>query len=437
MKTHPFHLAPALFMTWAASIVAAPLADTLPPDLANPSVEAVESHPRQGLPNFFAKLKQGKDVRIAYFGGSITAQDGWRPKTLEWFQQQYPNAKVSQINAAIGGTGSDLGVFRCGQDVLAHHPDLVFVEFAVNDGGAPPEQVYRCMEGIVRQTWRANPETDICFVYTLAGNMLETLQTGKYPRAASAMEKLADFYGIPSVHLGVEVAKLEKTGRLIFKGELPKTDEAKRELGDKIIFSPDSVHPYPDTGHQLYLEAIVRSLPAIQAAGKPGPHSLGEPFVSDNYEHASIVPLARAHLTPGWSRLPATNNLARSFQDRLPVLWQAAPGASLAFRFRGTAAGVYDLLGPDCGKLTVTVDDLKPVSIARFDAFCTYHRLGKFMAAENLTNALHTVKIEVSAEALDKLNILSQRNEKMDNPKRFDGTNWYAGSLLLIGDLVD
>ena len=59
------------------------------------------------------------------------------------------------------------------------------------------------------------------------------------------------------------------------------------------------------------------------------------------------------------------------------------------------------------------------------------------MAAENLTNDLHTVKIEVSAEALDKLQILSLQNEKMDNRKRFDGTNWYAGSLLLIGDLVD
>jgi hypothetical protein len=437
VKTHLFHLAAALFMTWAGSSVAAPLANTLPPELANPSVEAVESHPRRGLPNFFAKLKQGIDVRIAYFGGSITAQDGWRPKTLKWFQEHYPNAKVSQINAAIGGTGSDLGVFRCGQDVLASHPDLVFVEFAVNDGGASPEQIYRCMEGIVRQTWRANPETDICFVYTLAGNMLETLQTGKYPRAASAMEKLADFYGIPSIHMGVEVAKLEKTGRLIFKGEKPKTDEAKKELGDKIIFSPDAVHPYPDTGHQLYLETIVRSLPAIQAAGQPGPHSLGEPFVSDNYEKASIVPLARAHLSPGWSKLPATNNLAKSFQNRLPELWKAPPGETLTFRFRGTAAGVYDLLGPDCGKLTATVDDLRPVSIARFDSFCTYHRLGKFMAAETLANDLHTVKIEVSAEALDKLKILSQRNEKMDNPKRFDGANWYAGSLLLIGDLVD
>lgn len=437
VKTHPVHLAAALLMTWAGSIVAAPLANTLPPELANPSVEAVESHPRRGLPNFFAKLKQGKDVRIAYFGGSITAQEGWRPKTLKWFQEHYPNARVSQINAAIGGTGSDLGVFRCRHDVLAQHPDLVFVEFAVNDGGASPEQIYRCMEGIVRQTWHANPETDICFVYTLAGDMLQTLQTGKYPRAASAMEKLADFYGIPSVHTGVEVAKLEKTGRLIFKGEKPKTDEAKKELGDKIIFSPDGVHPYPDTGHQLYLEAIVRSLPAIQAVGQPGPHSLGEPFVSDHYEKASIVPLARAHLSPGWSKLPATNNLAKSFQSQLPELWKAPPGEILTFRFRGTAAGVYDLLGPDCGNLTVTVDDLKPISIARFDAFCTYHRLGKFMAAETLTNDLHTVKIEVSAEALDKLKILSQRNEKMDNPMRFDGTNWYAGSLLLIGDLVD
>jgi hypothetical protein len=33
-----------------------------------------------------------------------------------------------------------------------------------------------------------------------------------------------------------------------------------------------------------------------------------------------------------------------------------------------------------------------------------------------------------SAEALDKLKILSQRKEIMDNPKRFDDTNYYAGS---------
>jgi len=71
-------------------------------------------------------LIHGGEVRIAYLGGSITAQEGWRPKTLNWFQEQFPSAKVSQINAAIGGTGSDLGVFRLKQDVLDQRPDLLF-----------------------------------------------------------------------------------------------------------------------------------------------------------------------------------------------------------------------------------------------------------------------------------------------------------------------
>ncbi len=66
-----------------------------------------------------------------------------------------PKAAFTEINAAIGGTGSDLGVYRLKQDVLDHKPDLMFVEFAVNDGATEPEQIYRSMEGIVRQTWRA------------------------------------------------------------------------------------------------------------------------------------------------------------------------------------------------------------------------------------------------------------------------------------------
>ncbi len=135
---------------------------------------AAECRERGGLPNFFAKLRHGSEVRIAYLGGSITEQEGWRPKSLSWFRQQFPAAKISEINAAIGGTGSDLGVFRLKHDVLEHQPDLLFVEFAVNDAGAPVQQIHRCIEGIVRQTWRHDPTTDICLVYTLAGNMLQT-----------------------------------------------------------------------------------------------------------------------------------------------------------------------------------------------------------------------------------------------------------------------
>ncbi|MBM4038133.1 MAG: SGNH/GDSL hydrolase family protein, partial [Planctomycetes bacterium] len=62
---------------------------------------------RGGLGNLFAKLKGDGAVTIAYFGGSITAANGWRPKTLKWFQQSWPKVKFTEVNAAIGGTGSD------------------------------------------------------------------------------------------------------------------------------------------------------------------------------------------------------------------------------------------------------------------------------------------------------------------------------------------
>jgi hypothetical protein len=120
--------------------------------------KAQECSPRNGLPNFFAKAAAGADVKVAYLGGSITAQPGYRIKTLAHFKSEYPKAKFQEINAAIGGTGSDLGVFRLEHDVFEGKPDLLFVEFAVNDGGAKPEEIIRAMEGIVRKTWKTFPE---------------------------------------------------------------------------------------------------------------------------------------------------------------------------------------------------------------------------------------------------------------------------------------
>jgi lysophospholipase L1-like esterase len=402
-------------------------------------VRAVECRERGGLPNVLAKLRTRGTVRIAYLGGSITAQDGWRPKTLNWFRTNFPTAEVKEINAAIGGTGSDLGVFRLRHDVLEHHPDLLFIEFAVNDGGAPPHQIHRGMEGIVRQTWKADPTTDICFVYTLAGNMLETLQEGRFPRSAGAMEQVADHYGIPSIHMGLEVARMEKAGRLIFKGALPKTDAERAALGDRVLFSPDAVHPYPETGHQLYFEAVVRSLAKIQPAGMPGPHTLPPPLTAENWEAARMIPLSRARLTPGWRRLASpADPLARSFGDRLPEVWQARqPGESLSFRFRGTMARIYDLVGPDCGQVSIVLDGRPPKVTARFDAYCTYHRLATLSLGDDLPDAVHTVEVTVRPDPPDKVRILSERSEKMDDPARFQGTTWYAGAILLIGEWVE
>ncbi len=402
-----------------------------------PLVPAQECRPRMGLPHFFAKAKTtGAEVKIGYLGGSITAQPGWRPKTLAHFQKTWPQAKFSEINAAIGGTGSDLGVFRLKQDVLDHKPDLLFVEFAVNDGGASPEQIHRCMEGIVRQTWRALPECDICFVYTLTEALSPAMLDGKFQRSASAMEKIADHYGIPTIHMAMEVAKLAKEGKLVWKAKLPKTDEEKKALGDKFVFAPDSVHPHVETGHELYLQAIVRSLAPIESASKStGAHALAAPFIATNYEQAKLVLITAATLSS--SVQPAPEDFAKRWSNRISALHKASkPGETIRFKFKGTRCSIYDIIGPDCGQVIITVDDQPAKIVPRFDAYCTYHRLATLSLGSELLDAVHTVKLEIHPDQPDKATILAKNGNKIDKPERFNDTAFYPGAILLVGEIV-
>ncbi|NBV23414.1 MAG: SGNH/GDSL hydrolase family protein [Proteobacteria bacterium] len=405
-----------------------------------PLVPAQECRPRAGLPNFIAKANTaGAEVKVGYLGGSITAQPGWRPKTLAHFQKTFPTAKFSEINAAIGGTGSDLGVFRLKQDVLDAKPDLLFVEFAVNDGGAEPQQIFRCMEGIVRQTWRTLPQCDICFVYTVTEQLVPPMLEGKFPRAASAMEQVADHYGIPSIHMCMEVARLAKEGKLVWKAPLPKTPEEKAKAGDKFVFAPDGVHPHVETGHELYLQAVARSLPVIRGASKgAGAHTLGAPFIATNYEHAKLIPINEATLSKDFTLLDArTDGFGKRWANRMTALHKATQaGATLTFKFKGTRAAIYDIIGPDCGQVIVTVDDQPAKTVPRFDSYCTYHRLATLGLGSDLPDQVHTVKIEVHPQQPDKAKILATRNNKMDKPERFDGTAFFPGAILLVGELV-
>lgn len=421
-----------LFLTFLTSPLSA--AD------AFPLVPAQECHPRNGLPNFLAKANTpGADLKIGYLGGSITAQNGWRPKTLAHFRKTYPQAKFSEINAAIGGTGSDLGVFRIKQDVLDDKPDLLFVEFAVNDGGAQPEQIFRCMEGIVRQTWKALPDCDICFVYTLTQALAPAMIDGKFQRSASAMEKIADHYGIPTIHMGMEVAKLAKEGKIEWKAKLPKTDEEKKKLEGKFVFAPDSVHPHVETGHELYLAAIVRSLDPIKTASKsPAPHTLAAPFIATNYEQAKLLPLTAAKLSPGFKLLdPKTDDFGKRWANRMTTLHKASqPGDTITFKFKGTRCSIYDIVGPDCGQIIVTLDDKPAKIVPRFDAYSTYHRLGAMVIGSDLEDKIHTVKLEIHPGQPDKAAILAKNGNKIDKPERFNATAFYPGAILLVGELV-
>lgn len=409
---------------------------------------ARECMARNGLPNFFAKAISGQAVKVGYLGGSITAQEGWRVQSLRWFRDQFPGAKFEEINAAIGGTGSELGVFRMKSDVLDRNPDLLFVEFAVNDAYTPPPILTRAMEGIARQTWGLLPGTDICFVYTLTQRDTAAYQAGKLPQSATVMEAVADRYGIPSIAFGVEVSRLEREGKLIMASPDARVERVSGEELNvnantgtgPIIFSKDGVHPYLDTGHALYTQALIRSMNEIRSRGTAGDHSLGAPIDAANWQNARLVVLDDPRLFDGEvvHLDPKIDPMAAKFFQRLPGMWKLFPGARLHFKFKGTKASLYGLFSPDSGNIEVTVDG-KSHKLSLFDSYTTYPRLGLFPIGDGLEDREHEVTVTVLANSPDKEAILPEvkKNEYRENPAKFSGTNFYLGALLLTGDLVD
>jgi hypothetical protein len=412
--------------------------------------DAVECTPRAGLPNFLAKANQGGDFKVAYLGGSITAQAGWRVKSLAFLNQQYPKSKLTEIAAAIGGTGSDLGVLRIDHDVLSRQPDLLFVEFAVNDTGTPPEEIVRSMEGIVRKTWKTFPKCDICFVYTFNQSTIKELQTGKLNRSAATMEVVADFYNIPTIHLGLEAVRLEAEGKLLLKApeakmervsgdELNQSSKVPVGTDGKIPFSKDGTHPYIDTGHQLYEEAIERSFPKIVSASRNlEKHQLKSPYNPKNYENSVMLSMDQVAQSGTWTKLPNDNGLGKDFASKVESLWKAEPNAELSFSFKGSAVKIYDLLGPDSGKIQISIDG-QISNILRFDGYCTYNRLSLVGVANDLDEKkVHQVSIKVLSEKIEKEKILFDRNraDLTKSPEKYEGANWYAGAIFLVGELV-
>lgn len=393
-----------------------------------------ECQPRDGLPNVFAKLEAGGEVRVAYLGGSITDAEGWRVLSRKWLAEQYPKAKVTEIRATICGTGAELGACRVGRDVLQHKPDLLFVEFAVNGAGNGNRRPIQTMEGIVRQTWRANPKTDICFVFTAGTWFLDSLQHDKLPYPMSLMDKVAEHYKIPTINFALEVARKVKAGTLVYQG-------AKSHDGDKIVFSGDGVHPFLDTGHPFYLDAITRSVPALKSASKPGPHAMPEPLDADNWERATLIPMEQITKNDGWTKIdpPGDPWGAGVAKQYLPSVWKAVkPGDSLSFMFRGTALGVAGLRGADSGQFRVTVDDRAPVIGTFFDHYADAGRwmLQPWIYPGDLAAGEHSVRLELIAEPADKAGILKKHNRIMKDPDAFKDNFLHFGGVLISGELI-
>lgn len=116
------------------------------------------------LREVIARAQAGEKITIATIGGSITEGAGamtykecYAYKIFEGFKARYgagDGSNVAFVNAGVGGTPSPFGWMRWERDIVSRVkdddglPDLVIIEYAVNDGGEPTN--HRAYESMVR-----------------------------------------------------------------------------------------------------------------------------------------------------------------------------------------------------------------------------------------------------------------------------------------------
>lgn len=92
------------------------------------------------LKNCMLRAEKGEELTIGFLGGSITQgslaskpENSYAYRVFSWWKKEFPKAGLHYVNAGIGGTTSHFGAARAVTDVLMYQPDVVIVDFSVND----------------------------------------------------------------------------------------------------------------------------------------------------------------------------------------------------------------------------------------------------------------------------------------------------------------
>jgi lysophospholipase L1-like esterase len=390
---------------------------------------------RKGVPNFVNKAKGGDSVKIGFLGGSITkAENLYRTQTAKYIQGLFPKAKMIGLNAGVSGTGSDLGACRVSDQLLIYKPDLIFIEFAVNGAYAPG------IEGIIRQIRKQLPETDVCLIYTISEGQAEQYTAGLTPKNIASLEKIAAYYEIPSVHMGLSVGDMQKEGALIWKDKVASKDQ------QQIVFSRDGLHPTV-AGGNLYAAAIGRAFKAMEnEKASQSKYTLKEPLLNDNWEDAKMLDPKKYALFEGkWEAIdPVTTSTINLFKPWFPYVLKASkPGASFTFKFKGDLFGLFDIGGPEVGKLEIFVDEEKlsaeviKFESNRFNSFCNNRYRGQYVKFK-VPYGEHKVRVVISNDLPDKATILgaSQLNDITQYPDKYNQSVIYLGKILIKGEPI-
>ena len=187
------------------------------------------------------KLKSGEEVKIAALGDSLTY--GWMTERgfLDYLKimitKKFPDSNFKILNRGVPGDTAKDGLRRTDSDVLRSCPDLVFIQFALNDAytGFSPADFERNIEAIVLKI-RETSDAEIALITSVA--LLDTEENKIAEEFYDKIYECGERYNLP-------VAEVHRYWK----------EKISSGIRHSTLVQSDGIHP-TEKGYELMAEAV-------------------------------------------------------------------------------------------------------------------------------------------------------------------------------------
>ncbi len=342
---------------------------------------------RNGLKNSIQAITVDKKATVAFLGGSITYNKGWRTKTCAYLKEAFPDTDFRFMASGIPSLGSLAHAFRLKRDLLdSGKIDLLFVEAAVNDNGTDSLIQIQGLEGIVRHAKTANPNMDIVMMSFADPGKTKAYDDGKEPIEVKNHELVAEYYQLPSINLAKAVRDKMQNKEFSW------------------VYDFKDLHPSV-FGQELYFSAIKSLLNTCFNNNKTLKNNVLMPKLlnKNSFTKGQYYPLENAQLQANWTLdknwKPTDKLETRDGFVNVPMLVSTTPESTLSLTFKGTAVGICIASGPDAGIISYSIDGAPFKNTDLFTQWSQQLHLPWYlMLGAGLAQGEHILKIKISPE---------------------------------------
>jgi len=235
-----------LFIPYHCTQLTPELIYPIGPRFAEPGVVTLKAKAAQ-IPRTREKLAHGEDLTIVYWGDSVTcggdasSEDKAFPLAFtNWLRCRYPASHIRHVNAGTGGWNSVSKLPLFEEQVMAHDPDLVIIEF-VNDMGLSRELVFQNYSTAVNRIRERGGEVIILTPHFVRPDWMGPEAAMRTPETRAAVTYLREF----AKEAGVGLADTSRRWEHLWIEGLPYLT-----LLMNAINHPD------DRGHALFVEDL-------------------------------------------------------------------------------------------------------------------------------------------------------------------------------------